>query len=281
MTIGQMIRHGLHYARTCRSLWVFGFIVALTSGGSSGGGGGGGDAGGLAIGAPSFPFEAPLWALIIVAVVALAILAILARFISEGALIEGVVRAREGRPMTAREALSAGWAHWGVLFRIALAYVAVTAVSVAAIVVPCVLAARAFGVLAGVALGLPGLILLVPWLVTIYIVQAFASRIAVLENRHALDAIAKARLFLHGRLMHALKLIVASFLGTLLIGIVGFLAVLPLLLAVVLLVRFADLTSVILLGVLVFAPVAFIITAFLGTFRSSVWTEGYLSEVPS
>jgi hypothetical protein len=52
MTIGEMIRHGLHYGRTCRSLWVFGFIVALTSGGSSGGGGGGGgETSGFSVGA--------------------------------------------------------------------------------------------------------------------------------------------------------------------------------------------------------------------------------------
>ena len=46
-------------------------------------------------------------------------------------------------------------------------------------------------------------------------------RIAVLENRHALDAIGKARLFLHGRLMHGLKLIVATFVGTLGIVLLG------------------------------------------------------------
>ena len=42
-------------------------------------------------------------------------------------------------------------------------------------------------------------------------------RIAVLENRRALDAIGKARLFLHGRLVHGLKLMVAAFVGTLVI----------------------------------------------------------------
>jgi hypothetical protein len=36
-----------------------------------------------------------------------------------------------------------------------------------------------------------------------------------------LDAIGKSRLFLHGRLMHGLKLIVAMFLGTLVIVFLG------------------------------------------------------------
>ena len=51
--------------------------------------------------------------------------------------------------------------------------------------------------------------------------QALASRIAVLENRHALDAIRKARLFLHGRMLHALKLTVAAFVGTLVVVVAG------------------------------------------------------------
>ena len=42
MTIGEIVREGLHYARTCRSLWLFGFFVGLSGGSSNGGGGGGG-----------------------------------------------------------------------------------------------------------------------------------------------------------------------------------------------------------------------------------------------
>ena len=77
------------------------------------------------------------------------------------------------------------------------------------------IALKALGPLGGVAFGIPALVIAVPWLVTLYLVQAFAWRIAVLENRHAIDAIAKARLFLHGRLVHGLKLAVATFVGTL------------------------------------------------------------------
>ena len=48
MTIREIVGEGFHYARTCRSLWLFGFFVGIASGGSNGGGGGGGGGGGLA-----------------------------------------------------------------------------------------------------------------------------------------------------------------------------------------------------------------------------------------
>ena len=40
MTIREIIGQGFYYARTCRSLWLFGFFVGIASGGSNGGGGG-------------------------------------------------------------------------------------------------------------------------------------------------------------------------------------------------------------------------------------------------
>jgi hypothetical protein len=57
MTISEITRQGLHYARTCKSLWLFGFFVGMASGGSSGGAGGGDGAGGgwsVGIGAVAF-----------------------------------------------------------------------------------------------------------------------------------------------------------------------------------------------------------------------------------
>src|SRR5918995_2960832 len=104
MTIGEIVRQGLYYARTCKSLWLFGFFVGIASGGSSGGGGGGGDgdAGGAAAGG--------LWNLsptqitLIATVIILAVAAVtVMRFVGEGALIEGVVRTRQGGTMTTRE----------------------------------------------------------------------------------------------------------------------------------------------------------------------------------
>lgn len=279
MTMSEIIRQGLYYARTCKSLWLFGFFVGIASGGSSPAGGGGQGGGGGAGGSLSLPVTG-IALIAVPAVLALAALIVM-RFVSEGALIEGVARSRQGGTMTTREGFSSGWAHWGVLLRIALLYLAAMVGSVALLAAPCVIAMRAFGPLGGIALGIPALVIAVPWLVTLFLVQAFASRIAVLENRHALDAIAKARLFLHGRLMHGLKLLVAMFVGGLLFVLVGLLVVVPVVLLLVALTPALRIGPVIVLGCLVLLPTIYVLTAMLGTLRSSIWTIGYLTQVES
>jgi hypothetical protein len=281
MTIGEIVRQGFYYARTCRSLWLFGFFVGIASGGSNGGGGGRGHAGRGASGA-GFPNVSGTEIALLATVAVIAIVALIVmRFISEGALIEGVVRARRGDPMTMREGFRAGWAHWGVLVRIALLYFAVALGSMALLVAPCVIALKMSGPLAAILLGIAALVIAVPWLVTLYLVQAFAWRIAVLENRHALDAISKARLFLHGRLIHGLKLIVASFVGTLLLALLAILVMAPLALVLVALIPVLQLLPVIVLGCLLLLPVIYVLAALVGTFRSSVWTIGYVTQVES
>jgi hypothetical protein len=278
MTISEIIRQGFHYARTCRSLWLFGFFAGMASGG---GGGANVRDGGVSVTAfgVSFPFtEAARLAIVIVlAFVALFVM----RFISEGALIEGIARARKGGAMTTREGFRAGWAHWGVLLRIAVLYLAAFIGSLALLVALCVLTVQALGLLGGVALAIPALLIGVPWLVTLYLVQAFATRIAVLENRHALDAIEKARLFLHGRLRHALRLIAATFVGTLLIAVAGLVMLVPPMLLLIALIPVLQVVPVIVLGCLVMLPAFYVFTAIAGTLRSSIWTIGYMTQVES
>ena len=183
--------------------------------------------------------------------------------------------------MTTREGFRAGWAHWGVLVRIALLYFAATVGSLGLLAAICVVAVQALGWLAGVLLGIPAALVAVPWLVTLYLVQAFASRIAVLENRRALDAIRNARLFLHGRLVHGLRLMVASLVGTLVISILGVVVLVPVVLLLVALATVLNVVPLIVLGCLLLVPVFTILTAMLGTFRSSVWTIGYVTQVAS
>lgn len=275
MTISEIVREGFHYARTCKSLWVFGFFVGIASGGSGGGGGGGrGGGGGLSLSAVEM---VPI--LIVACVVVLAIT--MMRFISEGALIEGVMRARHGGAMTTGEAFRAGLAHWGVLLRIALIYFAVTIGSLILLAAPAIVALRALGAAGAIALGIPAFLVGLPWLVTIYLVQAFAARIAVLENRNALDAIAKARLFLHGRLMHGLTLMAASLAGTLLMTVAAIVAMLPVVLMLIALVPILRVAPVVVIGCVLLLPAIFVLTAILGTFRSSVWTIGYATQVES
>lgn len=281
MTITEIVRQGFYYARTCRSLWLFGLFVGLASGGSNGGAGSGGNGhvGGSSGG--GLEFSPQLLVLILgVTFFALAVLVVL-RFVSEGALIEGIVRARQGGSMTMREGFLAGWAHLGVLLRISLLYFAVSVASVVLLAVPGVLAWRALGPIGALLLGIPAVVIAVPWLVTLYLVQAFAWRIAVIENRHALDAIRKARLFLHGRLTHGLKLIVAMFLGTLGIFLLGGLAMVPVALLLAALIPVLRVFPVIMLACLVLLPALCLLAAIIGTFRSSIWTIGYVTQVES
>jgi hypothetical protein len=282
MTIREIVGQGFYYARTCRSLWLFGFFVGIASGGSNGGGSAGGD--GSAGGAAAFGsllslFATEIAVAAVVFVLVMAVAGFVMRFLSEGALIEGVVRARQGGAMTTREGFRAGWAHWGVILRIALLYVAAIIGSVALLVAPCVIALRVFGALGAALLGLPALLVAVPWFVTLSLVQAFALRIAVIEHRRALDAIGKARLFLHGRLIHGLKLMVAALIGTLGLTVLGVVMIAPVVLLLAALAAVLPVWPLIVVGCLVVLPAACVLTAMLGTFRSSIWTIGYLTQV--
>jgi hypothetical protein len=282
MTIREIVGQAFYYARTCRSLWLFGFFVGLASGGSNGSGGGGGEGGaggGLAFGGLLSFFGTEIAVAAVVFLVALAVAGFVMRFLSEGALIEGIVRARRGGAMTAREGFRAGWAHWGVLARIAIIYVAAILGSMALLVLPCVIALRAFGVLGAVLLAVPALVIAVPWFITLSLLQAFALRIAVLENRRALDAIGKARLFLHGRLIHGLKLMVADFVGTLGLMAIGVAVIVPVVLSLAAAATVLPVWPLLIAGGLVLLPVLCVLTAMMGTFRSSVWTLGYLAQV--
>jgi hypothetical protein len=286
MTISEIIGSGFHYARTCKSLWLFGFVVGVASGGANGGGshqdgGAGGGAAAIALGSALPDLSRMGLALIVLAVLLAVAAGFVLRFVSEGALIEGVVRARRGTPMTTGEGFRAGWAHWGVLVRIALIYLGVTAVSVGLLVAAGVAALLTLGPVAAVLVAVPGAIVAVPWLVTLFLLQAFASRIAVLENRRALDAIRAARLFLHGRLAHGLRLMVASFLGTLVLSMGGALALVPVVVLLVALIPVLSVLPVIVIGCLVLLPLFGVLTAVLGTFRSSIWTVGYVTQVES
>jgi hypothetical protein len=283
MTIREIVGQGFYYARTCRSLWLFGFIVAAASGGSNGGGNSGGDGGGAEgaaiLGSLLSLFATEVAVAAVVVVLVLAAVGLVLRFLSEGALIEGVVRARQGGRLTFGQAFRAGWAHWGVLFRIGLIYVAALIGSVVLLAAPGLLAFWTLGPVAAALVGLPALVVAVPWLITLSLVQAFALRIAVLENRRAVDAIRKARLFLHGRLIHGLKLMVATFLGSLAIALVSILVIAPLVLLLVALATVVPVPALIAIGLLVLVPAACVLTAMLGTYRSSVWTIGYVTQV--
>lgn len=97
--------------------------------------------------------------------------------------------------------------------RIALIYLLMSVASLLLLAAPALLALRSSGAVAAALLAVPTVLIAVPWLASLYMCQEFAARIAVLENRRALDAFGKTRLFLHGRILHGLKLIIAAILA--------------------------------------------------------------------
>jgi hypothetical protein len=239
--------------------------------GSAGGSGGSG-------GVSSFVVEdgPALWVIaFIAAAIAAAVGGMLMNIVSEGALIEGVSRGQ----MTLREGMRLGWSHFGVVLRIKLLVFAACAASIALFAAPVGLAA--LGLIPGLAavlLTVPAILIAVPLLITVYVIYAFALRIAVLENRYAVDAVHKARLFLHGRLLTALKLLGAMALGHVGVGLAGFLALLPVAGIAAALYFAAGVAPAIAAGVVLAAPIAFAMAGTLGAYRSSVWTLGYLAE---
>ncbi len=293
MTVREIVEQSVRTTLASRSLWLFGFFVGLWSGGGGSGGGAGGSSHGAAGAVPAVrpevvhsltnwgaPFEVPFTTLAIVAAIAgLGLLLVYLRLIGEGALIEGVTRQRRGGTMSTREGWRAGLAHSGVILRIALLYLGTTVASVALGVASVVFVFRALGVMPAVVVAVPVVVVLVPWLVTLYLLQAFATRIAVLEDRRTLDAIAKARLFLHRRIPLGLRLLVAAFVGGLLVAAVSAVILLPIALLLIASTHVVPIPIVIGVCVVVGLPLICVLTAILGTYRSSVWTLGYLSQV--
>lgn len=275
MSIFEIVKEALRIGRAHKSLWLFGFMVGLGVLPDGSGGGGGQPP------TPSVPTTPPDPALVLTVVLAglfVFIAFVVLKYVSTGALIEGVKRARGNASLTMREGLREGWAHWGVLLRLALLFFAANAASVVVLVGAASLAGRAFGPPALFVAGGLAVVVGVPWLVTLYMWQAFAERIAVLENRRALDALRKARLFLHGRLQLGLKLLVAGFLGVLVVAAASFLVIGPLVLLVQALAPAWGL-PVFAIGVLGLLPAGFVMFAFIGVVTSSVWTIGYLTQV--
>jgi hypothetical protein len=279
--IVAIIKEALHIGRTHKSLWLFGFLVGFST---SGGGGGGGAGGGVEPATPSAAAlpEPGIVLLLILIGLAVIIGLVILKFVSTGALIEGVKRARRNASLTVREGFREGWAHWGVLFRIAVLYFVATLASVALLAAPVAFVGRLSG--GGPALfaaGALAVVVGVPWLVTLYMWQAFAERIAVLENRRAMDAIRKARLFLHGRLRLGLKLFVASFLGVLFVVVLCLAVLAPVGALVFASAALWGVLGAVGLGALTLLPVVFVAIAIIGIVTSSVWTIGYLTQVES
>ena len=108
MDIIRIAKEALSTAWNHKYLWLFGFFVAGASGGG-GGQGGAPTAGGAGV--------VPDWVFLLLAGGAvLGLVALTMYIISEGALIEGVVKVREGEEFSIRAGFRSGLSHfWRVL----------------------------------------------------------------------------------------------------------------------------------------------------------------------
>ncbi len=282
MNIFEMIKEGLRIARTSRKLWLYGFFVGLGTMANSRG-----HTHGASAAARFAPHTFTGGTVLLAIAIAILLLAgifmyFVMYFVSAGALIEGVTQVHRGQLPTVRGGWRDGLAHCGVLFRIAVIYFAMCAGSLVVLAAPSLLFLKFAATALAAIIAVPAALIAVPWLATLYMWQAFASRIAVLENRRARDALLKARLFLHGRLLDGLKLIIAATLGRLIVVLAGTAGLLAAALFVVVVLKTLGVTHaalpVIVLGTMALLPAAFIIIAISGTTQSSIWTIGYIVQ---
>lgn len=269
MDIVQVVKQSARLAWQRKTWWLFGVFLAAGSGGGTGSGGqgqGGSDGDGL-----------PIWLIgVILAAAAAAIGAMVMNIISEGALIEGVSRG----DLTVRQGMQFGWAHFGVVLRIKMLIFAAYAISIVVLAAPAwLLALDLIPRSAALLLAIPAVVLAVPCLITLYLIYAFGLRIAVLENRQAVDALQKARLFLHGRLLSGMKLLGAMAMGHVGVGLAGLVALLPIGAVAATLYFAAGLAPALAVGGVLALPIAAGMAGTLGAYRSSVWTLGYLAEM--
>lgn len=256
-----------------KKLWFFGLFVAMFSGG---GGGGKGSEGTAESGAAALP-EWLIPVMIGAGLVALALM--LMHIISEGALIDGVQRTQEGEGEAYRLGLGmrVGMHYFWRVLLVKLCWFVALFLSLGLISVPLVLhfvkiVPLWLGAGLTVLLVLPG----IPWLLTLYFLYEYALRFVVLEGATTRDALRQGWQFLHGRLGHSLGLLIASLLGT--IGASGalFLYALPCVGIGYLVYRATSLVPALITGGTLFFPVVLVVLGALGTYRSSVWTLGFL-----
>ncbi len=254
-----------------KHLWFFGFFVAV----GSGGGGGTSDGQiGAAMG------TLPTWVWILMGVASLLGLVFLVlHVLSEAALIWGVADGQNGERQSIRQGLRRGQKLFWRLVGLKLLQGLVMVSSVATIAAPAVLGYFGLvplwlGVVATVLLGLAG----IPWLLTVHFIYKYAMRLAVLEDHPTFESIRLAKRFLHGRLTLSIKLtlltMVGQFGGSMAMGVV----LVPVALVAGLAYLIGGLVPAAVVGGIIAIPLLTLVVGASGTFRSSVWTLGFIDN---
>ncbi len=271
MNILTIARQSLTTAWRHRALWLFGFFLA-GSGGAGAGGPPRSSSGGASL---------PEWLIpILIGAVFAGLVALVMHIISEGALIAQVEQAIAGVPPTVRSSFRSGLTNFGVVFRLkALALVGL--VGLAALILAPVGLGIASVIPVAVGAVLSGLVALVmmPAALTGWLLLEISLRVAVLEKRGALEALAEGKRYLSGRLLESLQLLVVAVVGVAGIGLVGVLALaLGGIVGLLVYVVTHALVPSLVAGGVVAVPLMIPVVAFGGTFRSTVWTTGFLAS---
>ncbi len=272
MELFDIAKRSLNTLWTNKHLWFFGFFVAAGSGG--GGGGSNESQGTMTLAA------VPTWAWILMGVGALLGLVFLVlQVLSEAALIEGVAEGQKGEHLSIRQGLRRGRKHFWKLVGLKLMVALLMGVTMAVIAAPAILAHFGMlpiwlGVLVAVLLGLVG----VPWLLTVYFVYQYALRMAVLEDHGMIDSVRQAKRFLHGRLGLSIKLVLLAMAGQFGGGMAMGAVLLPAMLLAGLGYLIGGVITAAVLGGIIAVPLLVLVMGATGTFRSSVWTLGFMDN---
>lgn len=280
MDVTAIAKQAFKLVQTNKHLWFFGFFLAGLGGGGAGGGSGHKPKPGVAeaaTAAAQHDLPGWLWPVLALAVV-LGLVGLAMHVVSEAALIEGVRRRDGDLAFGVRSGFASGLRHfWRVLGVKALAAL-VAALFAGAIVVP-ILAAVAghLPLWAGLPLGVAAALVAVPVLLTGYFLYEYALRVAVLEGAPASEAYRAAISLLHGRLVPSVLLLGTAAASSVVAGLASLLAALPAAAVGLALWHFVGLVPGVVAGVALLVPALVPIAGAQGTFRSAVWTLGFLS----
>lgn len=271
MDIFDIAKRSLSTLWTNKHLWFFGFFVAV---GSGGGGGSRDGQGGASLA------TLPTWVFVLMGVgLLISLVFMVLHVLSEAALIEGVADGENGEQRTIREGLRRGRKHFWKLVGLKVLLGLVMVVTFAIIAAPAILAHFGLlpiwlGVVVAVLLGLVG----VPWLLTVYFIKNYAMRMVVLEGHGTIESIRRAKRFLHGRLGLSIKLtlmtMAGQFGGSMAMGAV----MIPTALLAGLAYLIGGLVPAAVIGGLIGIPLLILVMGATGTFRSSVWTLGFIDN---
>lgn len=306
----NILRRAFRITFNYRVLWVFGILLALTTGGGSGSGGGGGAGGGgggsRGMLPPTFPMDdvaniiIPVVIFVLCLVFALGLVAIVVRYVSETALIHLVNRYEETNEReSVRTGFRLGWSR--PAFRIFLVDLLAGLVGFVGFLLLALIAAaplllwltqndvaRTIGIAFTIGLGMLAILALILYVFAYAVVSPFIRRAVILESQGVMDAIRRGIEIVRRKpgdvlvmavLLFALGLAVSFVLIPvfIMLALVGFvLGGLPGLLAGWLVSLFAEASVAWVIGLLVAAPIILVVVFLPLIFLGGLW-ETYQS----